>query len=531
MSQSLLESAKVEAIGTTKEGEAPNGGSRKADSPIQQGGTKMKRAAIYCRVSTDNQEKEGTSLDTHFSGAESGLTLDRPNLNKLREHVWNGEIDVVVVYCLDRVSRDPTHGVLLQEELEKHGVTLEAVTETIESTELGKLISYIRGFASKLEAEKIRERTMRGKKALVREGKYPQGCGFGVYGYDWEKEKKQRLPNEYESRVINRIFTMIAEGNTMTSIARMLNEQGIKTKGGGGRKWFRVTIERIINNKVYIGITTFCGTELPEVTPPIVDKELFEQANASLKRMKELRMGRPKRQYLLTGHIVCGDCGKPLVGTCIRPPYRYYLCSETYSREYKDKTCNALRIRANHIESVVWEKVKEALMNPDLLMAQIKALISSTQKQTNSLALDKEIAKLRRKLRGYKADERSLLSLFRHKEIDRDTLLDEINQLKEDREGDEQRLTELTQSKESLAELVNSEIKITEYCSNVARKLADCSYENKHLALDALQIKVVATKDDFQINGVLPIEVNSNMVATARLSPYWLSANHHSTAK
>jgi site-specific DNA recombinase len=279
-----------------------------------------------------------------------------------------------------------------------------------------------------------------------------------------------------------------------------------------------MTIERIITNKAYIGITTFCGTVLPGVTPPIVDKGLFERANASLKRMKELHIGRPKRQYLLTGHIVCGKCGKPMVGTCVRPPYRYYLCSETYSREYKDKTCNALRVRADNIESVVWGKVEEALMNPDLLMEQIKALISSAQNQTNSLALDKEIAKLRRNLKGHKADERSLLSLFRHKEIDRNTLLDEINQLKEDREGDEQRLTEFTQSKERLAELVNSEIKIAEYCSNVARNLADCSYENKRLALDALQVKVVATKDEFQINGVLPIEVNSNMVADARWS-------------
>ena len=146
------------------------------------------RAAIYCRVSTEDQEREGTSLQTQleaclkycqdkgydvayrFSEAYSGLTLERPKLNELRELVRAGIIDVIVVYCLDRLSRDPTHGVILTQELEKHNVTLEAVTETVDSSELGKLISYIRGFASKLEAEKIRERTMRGRKAKAKQG-------------------------------------------------------------------------------------------------------------------------------------------------------------------------------------------------------------------------------------------------------------------------------------------------------------------------------------------------------------------------
>ena len=106
----------------------------------------MKKVAIYGRVSTDNQESEGTSLQTQieaclkycedkgyevryrFSEAYSGLSLERPKLNKLRELVRAGDIDVVVCYCLDRLSRDPVHGVIIIEELEKHHVTLEAVT-------------------------------------------------------------------------------------------------------------------------------------------------------------------------------------------------------------------------------------------------------------------------------------------------------------------------------------------------------------------------------------------------------------------
>jgi site-specific DNA recombinase len=170
-----LESSESKAIGTTKEGEA------------------MIRAAIYCRVSTDNQETEGTSLQTQleaclnycqdkgyqvnhqFSEAKSGLMLDRPKLDELRDLVRAGSIDIFVIYCLDRLTRDPNHGVILAEELEKYHVILEAVSETVDNSELGQLINYIRGWAAKQEVEKFKDRTRRGKKQRAKEGMLPQG--------------------------------------------------------------------------------------------------------------------------------------------------------------------------------------------------------------------------------------------------------------------------------------------------------------------------------------------------------------------
>ncbi len=93
-----------------------------------EGGKEDMRAAIYCRVSTDNQEREGTSLQTQlehcltycrdkgydvayrYSEAYSGLSLERPELDKLRELVRAGDIEVLVCYSLDRLTRDPGHG-------------------------------------------------------------------------------------------------------------------------------------------------------------------------------------------------------------------------------------------------------------------------------------------------------------------------------------------------------------------------------------------------------------------------------------
>jgi len=156
----------------------------------------------------------------------------------------------------------------------------------------------------------------------------------------------------------------------------------------------------------------------------------------------------------------------------------------------------------------------------------VRGILQYEQKQDNRAELDKEIARLNRKMKGYISDERSLLSLFRHREIDRNALLDEINQLKADREKDEQRLVELTRSKQGIANLVNTEIKISEYCSNIARNLSNCSYEDKRLALDAFAIKLVATPEHFEISGILSVEVGSASAKTQSLTCMCVGASN-----
>ena len=188
------------------------------------------RAAIYCRVSTEDQEREGTSLDSqleaclkkaHELGYEvpeefiileiySGLTLDRPKLPRLRQWVRDKEVDAVIAYTLDRLSRDPVHFIILQEEMEKAGVKLILVTETIDSSDLGKLITYIKGYAAKLETEKIKERTTRGIKERIKAGRMPSGRRARLYGYTYLPGKGigegVRYINEPDAKWVKQIF-------------------------------------------------------------------------------------------------------------------------------------------------------------------------------------------------------------------------------------------------------------------------------------------------------------------------------------
>ena len=346
----------------------------------------MMRAAIYCRVSTDDQEREGTSLTTQkdaclkyckekgyevvksYSEAYSGLTRERPNLNELRERVRGQAIDRIVIYCLDRWVRDPTDGVILQEELERYNVILESVTECIESTELGKFISYTRGFASKLEAERIKERTQRGKKAFIDQGKIPSGTGKGLYGYKWDTKNKKRVVLEFEAKVVQNIFNDIANGKGNMTIAKELNEKMIHSKSGG--QWNPRTIFNMAGNSCYAGLTYYFQTRgsrktkliaqpkkewflLPDATPPIISQELFERVQEIRRQNKELHKAKATHEYLLRGHGRCALCGSHLVGCFMGHRWRYYVCRGTYPTATRPKTCNGKHINAQTLEDTV----------------------------------------------------------------------------------------------------------------------------------------------------------------------------------
>jgi len=299
------------------------------------------KAAIYCRVSTDNQEAEGTSLQTQlencltycqgkgyevtyrFSEAYSGLTLERPKLNDLRNLVRLGGIDVLVVYCLDRLSRNATHGVILRDELDKYHVLLESITEDIDKTPLGEAITYLRGTFSQIEAAKIRERTMRGKKARASEGRIPGGSGITIYGYDYIKVSQvnggRRVINETEAPWVRQIYQWLAnEGLSTNAITYRLRAMSAPTKFGG--IWGRQSVRSILTNPAYTGKTYVFTTgksgdqftrpkedwiEIPGVTPSIISQDLFDAAQKQLQVNRAKTMPTTKHEYLLRGHCLC----------------------------------------------------------------------------------------------------------------------------------------------------------------------------------------------------------------------------------
>lgn len=500
------------------------------------------KVAIYCRVSTEDQEREGTSLQTQleaglsycqsrgydvayrFSETHSGLVLDRPMLSQLRELVRNEQIDVVVIHSLDRLSRDPTHGVILTQELDKHGVTLEAVTEDVDNSELGKLISYIRHFAAKLEAEKIRERTIRGKRERVKAGRLPGGRFSKLYGYNYLAGRGmgegKRYVNEEEAKVVRDIYRMdIEDGLSLCKITERLNTLGIPAPSGRN-PWNRTGVHYILTNLAYTGRTylfTRYKTEAKRhlktsrkhklthvemrpreewleaegATPAIISEELFNRVQQRLKRNKELSLRNARREYLLSGYIFCEACGRRYLARKSSDTRSYYRCPR----------CKGKGLNAEKIELAVWNKIEEALASPEMVLTGIE-LLRNEQGSENRYerelgGIDSTLRHLEReKDRAWKAfmltgDEERFTSEIKG-------ITSRMNELKERKVDLENKLEQIKHTETDVEA-------IKQYCETVRYGMDTLSFGDKRNTLEALRIRVIANKEQITLQGTLPI--------------------------
>ena len=515
------------------------------------------RAVIYCRVSTDSQETEGTSLQTQleacttycqskgyniayqFSEVCSGLTLDRPKLNELRELVRAHDIDVVVIYCLDRLSRDPVHGVIVTEELQKHNVSLEAVTETVESTDLGKLISYVRGYAAKLEAQKIRERTMRGARKRAEAGKIPIGGTGNLYGYYYVRGKVQgqgiRIENPDESKWLKQIFRWYVEdGIGVDRLAYKLRELGIPTPSGKGL-WFASTVHKILTNTAYVGETyAFRETygeptyrlkndgkkkntgrivrprdqwiALPNATPPIIPIEVFQMAQEKLQRNKELARRNTQEQYLLRGFIRCARCNRAYWGyvkqyklTSGKKRKLYYHCSGNLQMVSPIR-CGNKNLNADKIETLVWAEVEKVISNPEIVISEVQR---RRQEMENPNSLKQKLDQIDIQLKHLKKREQRVYRIYEFGG-DEDLLIRDMTSIRTERQRllDEKSQIESTLSKAH--EIEEQRQGIEKFCELVKQKLSVFSIEEKRLALEALRIRVLVDGETVFISGSIP---------------------------
>ena len=522
-------------------------------------GEAMTTATVYCRVSTDTQETEGTSLQTQleaclkychdkgydvayrFSEAYSGLTLERPKLNELRELVRAGDIDIIVCYCLDRLSRDPGHGVILTQELEKHGVKLETVTEDVDNSELGKLISYIRGFASKLEAEKIRERTMRGKKARAKEGYIVSNSHARLYGYFYvpvsQENGGRRVINEADARWVRQMYQwLVNEGMSTNAITYRLRSLNAPTPSGKG-SWIKSTVRSILANVAYTG-KTYAFTcsygepasrrkpdtkrklsrvirkpkdewlEIPGVTPAIISQEMFEAAQNQLQINCQNAKRNTKQDYLLQGHVHCRQCGRRFRGRFQRvqrknklAEVRRYQCAGTQKIVTPVNRCINKSWKADDLETLVWEQIERVLDNPELIIAEVEKQRQNVDKEG---VLEAELRQVERQLRALDHEQKELLDNAL-RGFPESLIISENKKINGKRGSLKAQKAELETKINASQEAAISLPKLEHFIKLLRQKLTMLDYDTKRMALDMLGIKVWLDGHNVEVTGVIPV--------------------------
>ena len=492
------------------------------------------KAAIYCRVSTEDQEREGTSLDSQLEACQdkaqglgygiseqytiketySGLSLDRPKLDQLRQWVRDKEVDAVVAYTLDRLSRDPVHFIILQEEMERSGVELILVTEDLDNSDVGILVTHIKGYAAKLEAEKIKERTMRGKRERIKNGKLPTGRGV-LYGYDYDRELGINVANSDLGTVKMIGHWLIEEGIFLNEACRRLMKKGIPAPKGGDR-WSRGTVGRIMRNPAYAG-KSYAGKTKTQgkkrvgcsnvdyvLIPNAVDQTAFKweewgMIQRQLDRNRELSPRNQKLTYLLSGRLFCSLCGRKYYGVPVHSK-PYYRCSGRV-KLLSDERCTAKTINAMQLDDAVWTKVTEVLKNPRTVLAGLQQLNNGAHQDS---FFEEELDRLTKDIEKVNTEQQQLLQ-WALKGFPDVIVVKENERLNRQRIELQREIEETEKKLEQARERHIDPEKLEEFCRIASQNISAFGYAEKKLALETLRVRVSIDDKMPRLEGILPI--------------------------
>jgi site-specific DNA recombinase len=395
-------------------------------------------AAIYARVSSDRQKENHTITSQTAALKEyaqthdylvptewvfedegySGATLVRPGLEALRDLAARGEIQTVLVYSPDRLSRKYAYQVLLAEELQRCGVSLVFLKAPAGETAEDRLLEQFQGMIAEYERAQILERSRRGKRHKAQAGVVSVLSG-APYGYRYIKKSDTAEACfeviEAEAEVVHTVFDLYTrEGLSINAIARHLNQQQIATRRGDTR-WERSTVWALLRNPAYQGKACYGKTEIQPrqritrplrqrnrlparnsasherprqdwieiAVPALVNEETFAFAQEQLEKNRHYSRRRTIQPTLLQGMLVCRDCGYALYRTSTRTSARklyYYRClgSDAY-RHLRGASCANRPVRADYLDEFVWREIIRLLEEPALVQAEIDRRLAEAQ--------------------------------------------------------------------------------------------------------------------------------------------------------
>jgi site-specific DNA recombinase len=406
----------------------------------------MTNAITYSRVSTLEQAQSGYSLrqqtealrayceaegwrivDQIEDGGHSGADLVRPGLDRLRDRVAQGGVQVVIAQDRDRFAREP-YLYLLKQELTAHGCLMRTLNGRGDDSPEGELTEGIIGQIAKFERAKLTERSRRGRTQKARQGKVLRGKR-APYGFRHDESGEALVVHEEEMATVERMFRMAANGLGPQAIMTRLNAEGLPSPTG--RAWVHPTIRQILKSDLYVpysreelagmvpadtlarlegdeaGVwwfgkkkTTVTGKTLSEPdengerrvkvhtrteirpvqervgvpVPAHLPRRLVDEARARLAANRPKTLKHEAREWELRGLVRC-SCGWKMGTHTARSSgygktYSYYTCNGRRQRG-KASSCQQRAVPAEGLEQRVWEAVESLLGRPEELVAAL----------------------------------------------------------------------------------------------------------------------------------------------------------------
>jgi site-specific DNA recombinase len=535
-----------------------------------------KRAILYARVSTDEQARTGYSLPQQLEAlreyaareglqvleevedpGQSGASLERPGMDRVRDLVAAGGVSVVLAQDRDRFSREPAYSYLLKREFEEHGCILKALNDRGDDTPEGQLTDGILDQLAKYERAKIAERSRRGKLRKAREGRAV--APIAKYGLRFNDARDGMVVHEPEMAVVERIFRMAAEGAGVGKIQTRLYAEGIPSPRGC-EVWDRRVIRKIVASDEYRPLTLGEIRELvaPEVvarldpskcygvqwynrdkaitrtvsepdgsggrrykkrktlqrrpredwlaipvpTSDRLPRELVDQARATMEANKGVERKHLAREWGLRGLMRC-SCGSKMQTKTTNPhgyTYHYYTCVSR--NELRNMgSCRQRVLRAEEVEAEVWEFVSDLLMDPEKVDAGMRRLIEQQRQARHgdpeqvAEVWAERIAECARLRTAYQDQQAAGLMTL-------EELASKLAGLDETRRHAERELTALRDQQQRVEELESDRDALCRYIAELPIALDNLSGEERNRVYRMLRLEVKPTPEGYEITGV-----------------------------
>ena len=398
----------------------------------------MRMAAIYARVSSEQQREENTIASQTASLIEfaqshdldvpkewvfedegySGAILERPGLECVRDLAAEGQIQVVLAYSPDRLSRKYAYQILLIEEFARQGVETMFVKSPQGDSAEDQLLVQFQGMIAEYERAQILERSRRGKRHRAQAGEVSVLSG-APYGYRYIR-KTDEAPAAYivdqaEAQVVRRVYEMYTvEGLSMGEITRRLNTEAVPTRKAS--RWERSVVWAMLRNPAYRGIACFGktrisartrvmrpqrrrGVTMPGTTasherpraewmeipvPALVTEESFARAQEQLQQNKIRSRRRTIAPSVVQGLVSCAKCGYALSRSSTQTSARkihYYKCIGSDSwRKLGGPVCDNSRfVRQELLDQIVWAEVIRLLEEPALIQQELDRRLAAAR--------------------------------------------------------------------------------------------------------------------------------------------------------
>ena len=397
----------------------------------------MKTAVIYARYSSERQTEQSIEgqvhvcheyaqrnniliLDTYIDRAMTGTNDNRTDFQRMLKDSAKQGWDFVLVYKLDRFSRNKYEMAMHKKTLRDNGVKLLSAMENIPDTPEGIILeSLLEGMAEYYSAN-LSQNVKRGFRENALKGKWNGGAV--PFGY---KVVDHKLAiDEGSAPIVRLMFEMCADGKTAKEVYAYLKEKHVCR--ANGKPIGYTTVLYILGSRTYIGEYNHSGVVIENGVPAIISKDTFEKVQETLKKHSIAPAAHNDgNDYLLTTHLYCGKCGALMTaysGTSQNGNvYRYYICNRTRKHE-----CDKKKVEKDKIEDFVVAKTMEFLKK-DEIIERLADLLYNLQYEENTL-----LPRLENQLAERTKEIDNIVTAIQ-KGVASDALLQRLNELEENK--------------------------------------------------------------------------------------------------